>query len=57
MFSEEKYEKKIVFGHFTPSLATYRSKIVQETHFIILWVSSSSNLPFTFDYFYLTVDL
>lgn len=49
MFSEEKYEKCSIFGHFTP--------VFKRLMLFIFRVSASSNLLFIVDYSYLEVDL
>ena len=49
MFSEEKYEKYSIFGHFAP--------VFKRLMLFIFRVSASSHLLFIADYSYLEVDL
>ena len=57
MFSEEKYEKSLFLVILPPHLPLTARKLFRRPTLIILWVSLSSNLPFTVDYLYLWVDL
>ena len=55
MFSQEKYQPQPPI--LPPDLHLTAPGGFQETHANYLWVSTSSNLPFTADYSYLQVNL